>query len=132
MIVRIRDCQDQASSVNGLALTSDEQLFQVLDSLRTRKPFFAELVGENSCTLLIGIGGAIGCAQFSRSDGEPPYLMAVAPKQFSESEHVEFLAGNTSTPVPSRYILPFEDIKDIASEFRSTGTHSADVTWEEI
>ena|SRR6266446_7606757 len=132
MIVRIRDCQDQTSSVNGLAVTSDDQLFQVLDSLRTRKPFFAELVGDNGCTLLIGIGGVIGCAQFSRSDGEPPYLMAIAPKQFAEHGHVEFLVGNTPTPVPSRYILPFENIKNIASAFRHTGTRSADVTWEKI
>src|SRR5262245_30637094 len=128
MIVRIRDCQDQTSSANGLAVTSEKQLFQALDNLRNRKLFFAELVGDNGCTLLIGIGGAIGCAQFSRSDGEPPYLMAVAPKEFSEHEYVQFLAGNTSTPMPSRYILPFDKVKDLASEFRRTGMCSTDVS----
>jgi hypothetical protein len=114
MIVKTRDCQDQTSSVNGLAVTNDEQLIQILDSLRSRKPFFAGLVRNNGCTLLIGIGEEVGCAQFSRSNGDPPYLMAVAPRQFAEHESVEFLAGNTPTPVPSRYILPFEKIKEIA------------------
>jgi Immunity protein Imm1 len=132
MIVRIYDCQDEASSVNGLAVTSDDQLLQVLDGLRAREPFFAELVGENGYELLIGIGGAVGCAQFSRSDGEPPYLMAVAPDPVPEHKQVEFLCGNTPTPVPSRYILPFDKIKDIASQFRRSGRCSTDVSWEEI
>jgi hypothetical protein len=58
--------------------------------------------------------------------------MAVALRPFAARESVEFLAGNTPTPVPSRYILPFEKIKEIAREFRNTGTRSADLTWEEI
>ena len=132
MIVRIYDYQDQTSSANGLAVTNDDQLSQVLDGLRTREPFFAELLGENGYMLLIGIGGTSGCAQFSRSDGEPPYLMAVAPDPIPEHKQVEFLCGNTPTPVPSRYILPFDKIKDIASQFRRTGRRSTDVSWEEI
>jgi Immunity protein Imm1 len=132
MIVRVHDCQDQTSSVNGLVVTSDDQLLQVLDSFRTRDPFFAELLGDHGYKLLIGIGGTIGCAQFSRLDGEPPYLMAVAPNRIAELDQVEFLAGNTPTPVPSRYILPFEKIMNIASQFRRTGKRSAEVLWEEI
>src|SRR5215470_17783591 len=108
MIVKFHDYQDQTSSLNGLAVTSDDLLLRVLDGLRAREPFFAELLGENGYQLLIGIGGTVGCAQFSRSDGEPPYLVAVAPDPVPDHKQIEFLCGNTPTPVPLRYILPFD------------------------
>jgi immunity protein Imm1 of predicted polymorphic toxin system len=132
MIVSLHDCQDQTSSVNGLAVTSDDQLLQVLDSLRTRQPFFVELIGENGYELLVGIGGSFGCAQYGRSDGEPPYLVAVSSARITPRDHIEFLAGNTPTPISSRYILSFQKVKEIASYFRATGTRSTDVSWEQI
>jgi hypothetical protein len=132
MIVRILDQQNESSSINGLVVTSDEQLSEVLESARTRQPFFAGLIGENGYQLLIGIGGSFGCTQYSRSDGEPPYLVAVSPARIIGHDHIEFLAGNTPTPISSRYILPFEKVKEIASYFRATGTRSPDVSWEQI
>jgi Immunity protein Imm1 len=132
MIVRIYDYQDQTSSLNGLTLTNDDQLLQVLESARTRQPFFAGLIGENGYELLIGIAGSFGCAQYSRSDGEPPYLVAVSSARIIAHDHFEFLAGNTPTPISSRYILPFEKVKKIASYFRATGARSTDVSWEQI
>ncbi len=132
MIVRILDQQDESSSINGLVVTNDEQLSEVLESARTRQPFFAGLIGENGYELLIGIGESFGCAQYSRSDGEPPYLVAVSPARIIGHDHIEFLAGNTPTPISSRYILPFEKVKEIASYFRATGMRSTDVSWEQI
>ncbi len=132
MIVRLLDHQDEFDGINGLAITDNDHLSRILDSLRTRKPFFAELFGEHGYKLLIGIGGTVGCVQYSRSDGDLPYLMAVASKPTSEEGHIEFLAGNTPTPVSMRYILPFEEVKEIASYFRETSARSAKVLWEEI
>jgi len=132
MIVRFLDQQDESNSLNGLIIADNEQLSLILDSLRTRKPFLAQLFGDNGHNLMVGIGGTIGCVQYSRSDGNSPYLVAVAPNPTAEEEDIEFLCGNTPTPVSVRYTLPFEKVKEIASYFLETGGRSATVPWEEI
>ena len=77
LIVRFLDHQDETNPLNGFVIVDDAQLSQVLDSFRTREPFFAELYCENGYKLLIGIGRTVGCVQYGRSDGDKPYLMAV-------------------------------------------------------
>jgi len=92
----------------------------------------AQLFGDNGYNLMVGIGGTSGCVQYSRSDGNSPYLVAVAANPTAEEGDIEFLCGNTPTPVSKRYILPFEKVKEIASYFLETGARSAKVRWEEI
>jgi hypothetical protein len=132
MVVTLLDYQDENDPINGLVIADDEQLSRVLDNLRTRKPFFAELSGEHGYKLLIGIGGPVGCAQYSRADGSPPYLMAMVSNSVVPKDYTGFLAGGTLSPVPARYILPFENVKEIAIYFRQTGARSATVSWEEL
>jgi hypothetical protein len=79
MIVRFLDQQDESNPLNGSIIADNEQLSRLLDSLRTREPFLAQLFGDNGYSLMVGIGETIGCVQYSRSDGDSPYLVAVAP-----------------------------------------------------
>jgi hypothetical protein len=132
MIVRFLDQQDESNPLNGSIIADSEQLSRLLDSLRTRTPFLAQLFGDNGYSLMVGIGGTIGCVQYSRSDGNSPYLVAVAPNQTPEDGDIEFLCGGTATPVSKRYILPFEKVKEIAGYFLETGARSAKIRWEEI
>src|SRR5262249_16874408 len=132
MIVRFFDQQDESNPLNGSIITDTEQLSRVLDSLRSRKPFLAQLFGDNGYNLMVGIGGTIGCVQHSRSDGNSPYLVAAAPNPIAEEGDIVFWGGNTATPVSKRYILPFEKVKEIAGYFLETGARSAKVHWEEI
>ena len=132
MILRFFDMQDQTNPFNGLVICNNETLAAVLESFRNRKPFFAELLGENGDNLLIGIGGTLGCVQHSRDDGNPPYLMAVATPMNRNAGDIEFLAGDTDTPIRARHILPFEQVKQIAIHFRETGAPSRGVSWEEV
>lgn len=124
------DRQDVANAANGENIGSLLQLRQVLAGLRDREPFFAELIGDNGYKLLLGLGSTEGCAQFSSVDGAPPYLMAVG-EQHAEGE-LEFLIGDTATPVPKKYCLPRKVIEDIAAEFVDKGQRKSDVLWEEI
>jgi hypothetical protein len=132
MTVTFFDRQDETNPLNGRTLALDNELLEILHSLRNRTPFFAELLGENQRSLLVGVGGPIGSAQYSRTDGQPPYLMAVGVNPESSREYVEFLTGNTPTPIPSRYVIPFEVVKEIAVHFRQTGERSPALSWEEI
>ena len=132
MILRFLDHQDETNPINGLVIADDEQLSKIFDGFRTREPFFAEFYGDNGYKLLIGIGRTVGCVQYSRSDGDTPYLMAVAFNPHARVENFEFLAGNTPTPVSGRYILPLEQVKKITQYFRETGARSASVSWEEL
>lgn len=133
MRARLFDLQSLDSFWNGLVLESPEQLTAVLGEVRTQKraPFFAELVGDNGRQLLLGFGGLDGCAQFSSTDGAPPYLMAIGQYDPSDGE-LEFLTCGTPTPVPRRYILPIQVVADIAIFFMETGEPWSSVTWEEI
>jgi hypothetical protein len=131
MIVEFADKQDRDNPLNGSKIADDTRLSELLESLRNRKPFFLELSGDHGYKILIGLGGSMGCVQFSRTDGDPPYLMAIGTGTNS-AQHFEFLAGNTSSSVPPRFILPFETVKEIAVTFQKTGARSRAVFWEEI
>jgi hypothetical protein len=58
--------------------------------------------------------------------------MAVAEEEEYVNEDVEFLVGDTKTPIPCRYCVPFERIKIIAGYFVETGQRFPGVEWEEI
>ena len=96
-----------------------------------------EIARDNGFKLLIGIGGALGCVQYSSSDGSPPYLVAVAKdRQYLDDDQsdlqVEFLAGDTPTPIPMRRCLPYQLVKQLVVFFFRTGDRSPDVLWEEV
>ena len=52
---------DAANDWNGRTFESLSNLALVLEEMRIRPPFIAELVGANDYTLTVGIGGAHGC-----------------------------------------------------------------------
>ena len=131
MDVKFFDREDGKNPLNGRILDQHVGLSELLSQLQSRAPFFCEVIAENGYTLLLGIGPR-GCAQFSRTDGSPPYLMAVSHHPETSTERFEFLAGGTLTPVSTRYCLPFDAVKDIAAYFQRTGERSATFAWEEI
>jgi hypothetical protein len=132
MIIKFFDQQDESNLLNGSVIFDDEHLSRILDNLRTREPFLGQFFHENGYNIMVGIGGAVGCVQYSRSDGDSAYLMAVASNPIPGKKDVEFLLGGTLSPVSVRYILPFEQVKEIAKYFRETGARSAKVSWEEF
>ena len=132
MMVKFFDMQFPANSANGIIFENDEEFSKLLASLWARKPFFCELLADNGYKQLIGIGGLLGCVQHSTSDGNPPYLMAVADEGLSAKSEIEFLIGNTPTPIPIRYCTSFEKTKQIAIYFFKTGKRDPSISWEEI
>jgi hypothetical protein len=132
MNVRFFDRGDEANPLNGATIRDARQLLKILQSLRERKPFFCELLGQNGYQLDVGIGPSFGCAQYRLADGDPPYLMAVAENSKAANEYEEFLYQNTPTEVPARYCLPIDTIMAIAEDFHTTGARSPIVLWEEI
>jgi hypothetical protein len=126
------DRQDAKNSLNGTRVRNEAELRHLLDRLKTRQPFFAELMGMYGNKLLLGLGALEACVQFSAQDGSPPYVMAVADPTREIDRHVEFLIGNTATPVPLRYCMPYETLLKIASRFVETGERYSGVQWEEI
>jgi immunity protein Imm1 of predicted polymorphic toxin system len=131
------DLQDYSSPLDGAVVQNQKELFAVLENARDREPFACELVGENGYMLTLGIGKEVGSVQYSPSNYDPPYLLALAPGYHAgegegEEECVEFLCGNTPTPFYKRHILPFETVKQIAAYFVETGERSPEVSWEEV
>jgi len=126
------DMQDHSSPIDGATIHDRWELLAVLDRLQDREPFGSELVGDNGYKLTLGIGGKIGFVQHSPSDGDTPYLLAVTPEKQCQQEYVEFLIGDTPTPIPRRFCIPFEMVKKIAAHFIETGERSPTVSWEEI
>ena len=104
----------------------------MLDKRRKNVPFIAELSADNGFQLTIGIGGGVSFAQYRRVDGELPYLVAVPLLPRVKSRYVEFLINNTLTPIPGRYVLNFDEMKQIAVHFLETGDRSDAFAWEAI
>lgn len=133
MKVRYINRQDKSDPMNGSVMSDAERLAELLDGQRTKPPFMADLTGDNGFELMIGLGGDRGCAQFCRTDGSPPYLMAVsAHPPLVRTGYVEFLATGTPTPVAGRYIISFNELKQIACHFVGTGGRSDAVSWQEF
>jgi Immunity protein Imm1 len=131
MNVTFFDREDEANPLNGTVARHREQLLQILNGLRNRPPFVCELLGENGLHLHVGIG-KLGHAQYSRSDGEPPYLLAMGPRPGRRDEYVDFLLGGTPTPISKRYCMPFDSIREIAAYFLETGRAHPSFAWEEF
>ena len=130
MIAQFFDRQDTANPMNGTMLDNSDELRKMLSELRSRQPFFAELIGENGYKLLLGIGFSDSCVQHSSADGSAPYLMAVAVE--AREGEVEFLIADTASPVPMRYCLSYETMVEIATHFLNSGERYPTVDWEEL
>jgi hypothetical protein len=132
MTITFFDQQDKQNTLNGLVISDPEKIVVLLDSLKHRPPFLCELVGDNGCSLLVGVGTQYGCSQYSFSDGRVPYLMAVSTEQPSGNDYLEFLSADTPTPIAKRYCLPLETTQKIARYFVMSGGRYPEVEWEEI
>jgi Immunity protein Imm1 len=132
MNVKIFDRNEASNPLNGSIIRDSRRLAEILHGVKDRKPFFYELVGENGFNLLVGVAASYGCVQYSRDDGEPPYLMAVLNNAVADERYKEFLFANTLTPVPARCCMPLGTIVEIATFFQETGRASPDVLWEEV
>ena len=116
--------------MNGVAITRPAQLIEMLNARRINAPFFARLSGDNGFKLMVGISRDIGCVQYSPSNGEPPYLMAISAHPPMKRGSAEFLVSDTLTPIAARYIISFEEVKKIALDFLQTGEQSNAVSWQ--
>jgi hypothetical protein len=144
--------EERDNPLNGQLIDSSQELERILDQLRYRVPFGLELAGEDGFSLDMCLAETFGAVQHTASDGDSPYLLAFAPgsppinvpgdlsphtvagRDDDENgvESPEFLVGGTSTPIPTRYILPYDLVKRIAVHFLETGERKADVMWEEV
>lgn len=79
MIVRYLNYQDKIDPLNGKGIEQKDELLALLGDRRRRRPFVGEFVGDNGFQITAGIG-SLCVAQHSRTDGSPPYLMAVSPR----------------------------------------------------
>jgi len=129
-----RDFEQQDNPWNGVTIADEATLTNLLKDSAAKDPFLLELTGDNGFRLTIGIGGPLGCVQYSSNNGYPPYLVALSESQDRRNADgdVEFLAGGTATPVPLRRCLTFEVLGQIVMYFFATGERSPEVGWEEV
>jgi hypothetical protein len=152
MKLEFLDMQEKDNPLNGVLIDSEEEVVKILEQLRHRQPFGLKLKGENGFTLDICLARELGSLQYSASSGDTPYLLAVAPGSLpipstgevspyaiacmadeqSGVKAPEFLVGGTPTPIPTRYCLPFELVKEIAVYFLKSGDRDSRVVWESI
>jgi len=135
MTLEFLDPQDASNPLNATKIESAEELAGTFERLRTRNAFVFQLAGNNDYKLTVGLAEDVGFVQYGLSNGDPPYLLALPPAVESLDPgrpQVEFLCGNTPTPVPARYYLPHEMVKEIAIYFLETGKRSAGISWEDI
>ena len=131
MNTTFQDLQHDDNPRNGEVIGDPLRVEALLDELQTTQPpFMCQFVGENGYDLTVGISPEIGCVQHSANDGSPPYLMAVEPS--ARHQEMEFVVGDTTTPINGRYRLPFHTVKEVVATFVASGQRSRAVKWEEL
>lgn len=118
--------------MNGKIIADDATLTALLNSKRNASPFVFRLRGDNGFQLVCGIGCGLGCVEHRRVGGDLPYLMAVSENPPMKSGDIEFLMADTPTPIAARYIVRFDELKEIALHFLRTGERSDAVTWDSV
>ena len=126
------DLLDNANPLNGIGIENLAEFQNVLENVRDRLPFIAELIGDNGFKLTFVLGTTEGCVQFCSVELEPPYLMAINSNLRDSEGEAEFLMGGTLTPVSKRYCLPYDAFAEIVAEFVQTGERRRNVIWEEL
>jgi hypothetical protein len=58
--------------------------------------------------------------------------MAVSHHPVMKRGYIEFQCGGTPTPVGSRNILRFDELKEVVLHFMRTGERSNTVSWREV
>lgn len=132
MKIKYFNHQDHLDPMHGVVITGNAQLAELLDDAKRKPPFIAKLKGDNGFEILTGIGEKFCCAQHSCSDGNPPYLMAMSTQPPLKRGCVEFLTADTPTPFPARYVILFDQLKEILFYFLRTGERSDLVSWEDF
>lgn len=132
MKVQYLNYQNKLDPMNGAIIAENAKLAKLLVDRRSDPPFLAELSGDNGFHIEFGVGGDIGCVQYSSIDGKPPYLVAVSQHPQIKDGYAEFLTANTPTPVPARNILSFDELKQIVLHFLETGQRSDAFSWEPV
>jgi hypothetical protein len=132
MTAVFQDLEDNRNAKNGSRIGNERDLNVLFESLRNREPFTLWLSGDNGFSLTIGWSSSLGFVQYARSDGRPPYWVAVGDRDADPEEHVDFLSGGTRTPIPRRFCMPVDSAMGIARHFLQTGERSPNVEWEEV
>ena len=132
MIVNFYDRQHLDNPLNGSSFGSGDSLISFMQTLTNRRPFFCDIIGDNEYKILVGLGEPWSCVQYSRADGDLPYLMALHNKDGDDGDDLEFLIGGTATPVPYRFRLSKSELEEIVQYFVETGEYAPNVSWEEI
>jgi hypothetical protein len=99
--LRVDNLQGQHHPIDATAVRQEQELRHVLDEFRRREPFIAESTAENGFKLTIGIGGSIGCAQYSHSNGLRPISSRywTDQKLRRASAWLRFAFGNQPTEI---------------------------------
>ena len=58
--------------------------------------------------------------------------MAVSARPPMKRGYVEFLTADTPTPVAARYVISFNELRQIALEFLQSGERSDVVVWQKL
>lgn len=124
--------QDHLDPMHGIVIAGAMQLSKLLDNAKRKPPFIAKLKGDNGFEILTGISEGFCWAQYSSSDGYPPYLMAMSPQPPLKRGFPEFLTADTPTPIPARYVICFDELKAILIHFVEAGERSDAFSWEDF
>jgi hypothetical protein len=117
-------------NVEPIRISSEQGLREELERFKHNDPGSIDLNSPSGDCLTIGISASSGCVMFTQASLDPPYLMARGPSDDYEA-CIEFLRGGTPTPIPLAYILPIEEVIDIAVYFFLNGSLPETVEWEE-
>lgn len=122
---------DDIVPFGGTKIATATAAQQLLDRLLARggPPYFVELQRASGEFLLLGLGPACVVQFTSAGDESKNYMIRGSG---SLGEYIEFLMGDTPTPIPARYGIVPSTLRQAVTAFIETGRCDPNMDWEEI
>jgi hypothetical protein len=115
---------------DGAILHSAKDVTELLAQLRLGDPVMCNFEAEDGDFLTVGVGADVGCVQFTGSDHQPPYLMAVGDQSVAGNRLFDL--DGSETEVEEQYCLSFTLLEKIVQHFVENGQMLQTVSWEEV
>ena len=131
MKVQYKNWSNIDDTLNGIVISDGPSARKLLATVALC-PSFVELKREDGCKLLLGLGGDVGCAQFTPAPSAQVHSLMAALDDGNRDELMELSIRGRRVPMSRRYCLPLHTIQRLASDFTRFRYASRSVTWDEL
>ena len=121
----------KVENLEVIDIEEESKLKEILDTFTEWDDPSVRLIKPDKARLDLTVSKPYGLVQYMQPSLEQPSLVAKGEDADSEATH-EFIYNGEPNPVPLRYCVTLEKMKEIALSYFNSGELPDSVEWEEI